>query len=155
VGTFVASSSCAAAMMACSLDWAVRSDPGASPESGGDVADARSGDDSDAATSSDAPMLVDSAYCMALAAEVARTKTKARECQLVVAGQCTTSVKDECECDVVVRFAGAVATTDYANAIGALRAACEKSLACKPCPQLPLMGSWKCLQQGLPVECYP
>jgi hypothetical protein len=142
---------------ACSLDWAVRADPGeagadaalvdrASAEASVDAADASAGD----ASASDA------APCATLAADVARTKAKARDCTLGQPSQCTTTVQDECDCAVIVRTAGAPLSNDYASAVAALVAACGKPASCTTCAPLGSATTWLCLQQPSgTVRCVP
>jgi hypothetical protein len=141
---------------ACSLDWAGRADPGdagadtaladrASAEASGDAADASAGDASAG----------DAAPCATLAADVARTKAKARDCTLGQPAQCTTTVQDECDCPVIVRTAGAPLSNDYASAIAALVAACGKPASCTTCAPLGVPASWACLQPATTPRCVP
>jgi hypothetical protein len=142
---------------ACSLDWTVRPDPGdAAPEAtAGDTGVTDSSvADGQADSAEDAP-LADAGPCETLAAEVTRTRAKAKDCQLGLGGQCTTTVQDECDCAVVVRYAGVPASTDYANAIAALVSTCGKPASCGACPLLGIPASWACLQPSGIARCVP
>lgn len=138
-------------LFACALDWDVRPDPGTGADSAGPDANDATTDSATADATNDAPV-GDGADCAGLLADVAAKKPVARACQLA-SGQCTTSVKDECDCDVVVALASGPKTDAYVAAIAAYRAACTPS--CAACPQLPPSGSWACLQSGGVVECFP
>ena len=141
---------------ACSLDWTVRADPadGAALDSSGpDGAVGETGSDAPADAPGDSA--IDAGPCSTLAADVAKARAKAKECQLGTAGQCTTTVKDECDCDVVVRAASSVEDAAYATAIAALIVACGKPAACGACKQLGLPASWACLRPASVTECLP
>jgi hypothetical protein len=138
-------------LFACALDWDVRPDPGSGVDGAGPDASDSATTDAPADTTSEAPV-GDAADCAALLADVAAKKPLARACQLA-SGQCTTAVKDECDCDVVVALASGAKTDAYAAAVAAYRAACAPS--CAACPQLPPSGSWTCLQSGSVIACFP
>jgi hypothetical protein len=148
-------------MAACGLDWTVRSNPDdASPvgEGGPDVvADTQLGVDvADATTEMDAPLSPDAQACAVLAADVAAKKKKARECQFGAAGQCTTTVKDECDCDVIIRLQASTPTTDYTKAVSLYVASCGKPPAAQcTCPQLGLPSQWACLVAAPDTRCNP
>ena len=142
---------------ACSLDWAVRPDPGIGPvaEAGADVTDApiAAADASDSATV-DAPADLDANGCGALAANVAAAKASARACMLA-SGQCMASVMDECNCAIVVKAAGSPESVAYANAVAAFVASCPKP-TCGTCLSTTIaQPSWACLQPGPTPTCYP
>lgn len=147
--TFVAATALFA--YACALDWDVRPDPGTGVDSGATEAGDAATDSATGDAPSDAPA-GDAADCAALLADVTTKRTLARSCQLA-SGHCTTSVKDECDCDVVVKLAVDSKTDAYLAAVAAYRVACTPS--CAACPQLPPSGSWACLQSGSVVECFP
>jgi hypothetical protein len=136
---------------ACSLDWSVRSDPddaAGAESSKADVTVRDAGVDAPA----DVPEIdQDSGVCAALDADVANARAKAKECQIGTAGQCTTTVEDECACKVIVQYAGSAADSTYADAIAARIAAnatCGKPDCTHACPQLGLPGGWACLANG-------
>ena len=146
-------------LLACSLDWAVRSDSGdaALPDGGrdADAADAPvSPDAADTSVPTDAPLSADAAACAMLTSDVAQKRKKARECQSAVTGQCTTTVDDECGCKVIVTFAGAPNTTAYTAAVAKLVAQCTPDCSAT-CPQLPLMMAWACLAPAGEFTCTP
>ena len=152
----------AALLSACSLDWAVRADPGAGDaslaEGGGsaDGADAPVGADAaDTSVPGDAPVSPDAAACAALLDGLAPKRKKARDCQIGTAGQCTTTVDDECGCKVIVTFPGVANTNDYAAAVGDLLAKCGKPPCTAACPQLNLPSSWACLGSSGGFSCTP
>lgn len=143
--------------MGCDLDWTVRGDPGpgdsaSSPDGPSDGAAGEAaadgggvdGGDVDANTS-------DAADCDALAADVARTRDLSRACQLA-SGHCTSAVRDECGCDVVVRAAGSAETLAYESAIDAYSASCTPT--CVGCTTVTLPGI--CLQRpDIRLRCSP
>lgn len=137
---------------ACTLQWDVRPDPGdaAAPNDGGpdrpDTADAMG---VDVAPVPDAEAGPD---CAALATAAREARALAKSCMLSM-GQCTMSVKDECDCDVVVRSTSSQNTTDYLAAVAAWKSACKPP--CTGCPQLTPPASWACLQTGAMPECKP
>lgn len=144
-------------LAACSLDWAVREDPGnvPMPEAGLDVADVVVADEAAEDSSADGSEPVEAGECAALASEVERTRKKARECQLsATPPQCKSTVTDECDCQVVVRDAASAASAEFTTAVAAFVAACGKT-ACKACPQLVGQGSWMCLANAGGVDCFP
>lgn len=142
-----------ATLGACTLDWEVRPDPGTSPEAASpDVA----ADASSEGSASDASVDANDdggAPCDALLANVAAARTAARACQLGQAGQCTSTVKDECDCNVVVRLATDAKTDAFVAAVTAYRASCSPS--CAACPQEKPPATWACLQSGSLIECFP
>lgn len=151
----------AALTPACGLDWTVRDDPGDGPRpesSRPDVVVIDGGPDGPA----DGPdtSLPDANPCVGLGEDVATARLKAKECAFGTAGQCTTTVKDECDCPVVVRASGSTQNTTYAKAIADLLAKCPKPKACDSlCPVLPAPASWACLVKpadaGGGAECFP
>jgi len=149
---------CAAAplLAACSLDWDVRPDPGDTSTDAASDAAPEGGARADASGPLDAAPkdgASDATDCTALAADVARTRPRARACQLAQTGQCKTTVKDECNCDVVVRLPSSPETDAYVAAVAAFTASC--TAACAACPQLVPSASWGCVQNPVAVECYP
>jgi hypothetical protein len=151
----------ASVMAACGLDWTVRSDAGdASPvaEGGIDViADSPIAVDvTDTSPPIDAPLSPDAMACNALAADLNGKKAKAKDCQVGMTGQCTSTVDDECGCPVVVRFAVGTPTTEYKDAIATFVASCGKPPAgsCL-CPQIGLPGSWSCVFNAGVPRCTP
>ena len=144
---------------ACSLDWAVRAGPAEASvaEGGADVVIDAAFDDAPDSATEDAPVSPDAAACDALAANVVVARKKARECQLGTAGQCTTTVDDECGCKVVITTAGAANTTAYTSAVSALVTSCGQPAACAStaCPQIGLPASWACLAPDDDVHCRP
>ena len=141
------------ASIGCALDWAVRepdADAGADAGSSDGATDAADGGAPDAVVEAAA----DATDCAALEADVAAKRKRARECQLAQSGQCAATVKDECACDVVVTRPDAAATTDYADAIAALLAACAVDCSAG-CPQLGPPASWACLSDPGGVSCKP
>jgi hypothetical protein len=156
-GVIFASALAALAPAACSLDWAVRADPGVPPiaEGGADVVSESVGDDGGDASTADADE-PDSGACEALAAELAAKKNKARECQIAQSGQCTTTVDDECGCQIIVRTAGSAETAAYTSGVAAFLAACGAPPAAScGCPQLGLPASWGCLAKDAAFACRP
>jgi hypothetical protein len=151
----------AAQLAACSLDWSLRSaDPGdAALVEGSTTADAAdapvAADAADGSVPTDAPISAEAAACRDLETTVAQKRTKARQCQLGAAGQCTTTVKDECGCDVVVTSAGATTTTDYSAAVSKLIADCGKPPCLAACPQNGVPGTWACLVVAGETRCSP
>lgn len=138
---------------ACTLDWDVRPDPGLSTDGAAtDAIEAANDGTTTTDALNDAPP-IDAADCAGLEADVVAKKPLARACQLGQSGQCTTTVKDECNCDVVVRFASDPNTDAYVAAIAAYRASCTPS--CQACPQLSPPASWACLQSGSVIACVP
>jgi len=147
-------------LSACSLDWSVRPDTGdaslAEVGSGADVADAPAALDApDTSVPTDAPLSPDAARCAMLMDDVVQTRKKARECQIGTAGQCTTTVDDECGCKVIVTFAGAPKTNDFVAAVSDLVTQCGKPPCTAPCPQLGLSTSWACLGSSGGFSCTP
>lgn len=148
----VATSIVGAIPCACALDWDVRPAPVTSsdvlvPEAATEAAADATGTDAETDAAE-----TDAAQCEPLLADVAAKKTLARSCQLA-SGQCTTTVKDECDCDVIVALASGSKTDDYVAAVAAYRASCTPS--CVACPQLGVPGTWACLQSGGEIRCTP
>jgi hypothetical protein len=140
----------AAALVACTLDWEVRPDPAPVAEAGADVVAPATEAGADVMTPVVDAAPGKDADCTTLAADVEDKKAKARVCTLAP-GECQQTVKDACDCDVVVTNAGASATSDYVAAVAAFKAKCKAT--CKPtCP--PTFGH-ACLQSGVKIECYP
>lgn len=141
---------------ACAHDWTVRADGDAGPsaiddggplpveagptDAGIDVAvDATPGD---GATGPD---------CTALANDLGAKRKAARVCQLGQ-GQCLSTVKDQCDCDVVIAASGSPAAIAYVSAVNAFKASgCEKGCAQQCASTTPR----NCLQQGADVTCVP
>jgi hypothetical protein len=147
----------ALAPVACSLDWAVRADPGEAPiaEGGADVTSESGDDDGGDASAPDAAE-PDTGACEALAADLSARKDKARECQIAQSGQCTTTVDDECGCQIIVRTAGSAETTAYTSSVATFLAACGAPPAAScACPQLGLPASWGCLAKDATFACRP
>ncbi|MBS2016380.1 MAG: hypothetical protein JST00_26080 [Deltaproteobacteria bacterium] len=142
-----------AALGACTLDWEVRPDPGVPSEAASpDVATDAGAD----AATPDAPLDAtedDGAACAALLANVTSARAAARSCQLGQAGQCTSTVKDECDCNVVVRLASDPKTDAFVAAVASYRVSCSPS--CAACPQEKPPATWACLQSGSVIECFP
>lgn len=143
----------------CSLDFTVRPQPadGGSPsDAGPDVTepdgdatgpDVDAGDASDGATE-DADASID---CKALADDVDAKLKTARTCVLA-SGQCTSVVKNQCDCDVVIASSGAAATSSYQDAVAKFKASgCV--LGCTgTCAST---ANRNCLQNGSDVLCFP
>ncbi|MDB5215727.1 MAG: hypothetical protein JWO86_3654 [Myxococcaceae bacterium] len=150
----------AAVLSACSLDWSVRPDPGdasIAAEAGGvDVTDALAPvDAADGSVPTDAPLSPEAAACQALGDDVTLKRKKARECQIGTAGQCTTTVKDECGCDVIVTSAGSTKTSDFTSAVMTFLSECEKPPCTAACPQNGVPASWACLVVAGDTRCTP
>ncbi|MDB4993969.1 MAG: hypothetical protein JWM74_1401 [Myxococcaceae bacterium] len=134
------------------------------PELGDAGADAASGDASadagihDAALDSapvDAALdASDAGPCAALHDDVVLKRKKARECNLGTSGQCSTTVKDECNCDVVIRNATSAETNAYKAAVSALTTKCAVDCSAA-CPQIGLPASWACLNNSGDIRCTP
>ena len=146
---------CSACVLAngCSLDFTVRPDPGdASADGATDVLVERVQDalaEGDAVQDGDAP----SVDCQALRDEVEAKLKSARACTLA-SGHCQSTIKDQCECDVVIATPGSTAAGAYADAVARLKnTTCERG--CSPSPGCPLTTNRNCLQKGAIVECYP
>jgi len=149
----LATSIVGAVSVACALDWDVRPDPGTSPDVlVPDAATDATGTDATGTDAETDATETDAGQCEPLLADVTAKRTLARACQLA-SGQCTTTVKDECDCDVVVALATGSKTDDYTAAVAAYRASCTPS--CAACPQLGVPGSWFCLQSGGEIRCAP
>lgn len=148
----------ASLVAACSLDWAVRADPGvdaALPEGGGDATDAPVAE-TEADTSVADAADPDGGACEALRAELGPKQAKARECQIGQSGQCTTTVDDECGCKVIVRTAASAESTTYTDAIAAYLASCGAPPAATcACAQLGLQANWACLAKDAAYACRP
>lgn len=138
----------AAAFVACTLDWQVRPDPAPAAEAGTDAQTQGDGG-ADAASPIDAAPGSD-AECATLAADVDAKKAKARVCTLTP-GECQQTVKDACDCDVVVTNTGASSTSAYLAAVAAFKAKCKASCP-NTCP--PTLGR-NCIQSISGIACYP
>ena len=143
----------AAVFWGCTLDWTVRGDvvPGSSsgsPEASSEAARPL-GDASD--TEAETPD-AEAGACTTLTTTLVDARKRARECTTVgPLTECQVTVKDECDCDVVVRLLGVPRTTELQNAVKAfVDAGCSK--ACPLCK--PTTGK-SCLANGGPLECYP
>jgi hypothetical protein len=151
-----------ALLSACSLDWSVRAEPAEAStmtDGGADASTDSLVTDAPADVVTDSPVVTDpdAAACADLATKVANAKNKARDCQFGTAGQCTTTVDDECGCKVVIRTAGSTDTNAYTAAIASLVGACGQPPACTTtaCPQLGSTASWACLVQSPNTRCLP
>ena len=141
----------------CSLSWEVRPDPGdgsAAPETSlPDVHVPDTGLDApdDVATDVDVP---DADPCDGLRAALVRAKANAKKCAFPSSTQCKVTVKDECDCDVIVATAASSETTSYSDAVAAfLGASCAHVPACEPlCPALGAMTAWSCVSTN---ACLP
>lgn len=110
-------------MAGCSLDFTVRPDPadGGSPQDGGPDANQPDGDsggdvtvaDAGDASSADVDAAVD---CKGLADDVDAKLKAARTCVLA-SGQCTTTLKNQCDCDVVIASNGSTQASSYQDAV--------------------------------------
>lgn len=147
---------------ACSLDFTVRPQPadGGSPSDAGiDVdqpgIDADRDSDADAsiadagdATTTDGDAAVD---CTALANDVAAKLKAARACTLA-SGHCTTAVKNQCDCDVVIASGGSAAVASYQSAVSQFKGS-GCFLGCTgTCAST---ANRNCLQSGNDVLCFP
>lgn len=144
-------------LLACSLDWAVRSDSddASQPETGSDVIDAPIAKDAaDTSVPTDAPISPDAGDCAALFDTVTLKRKKARECELAM-GQCMATVQDECGCEVVVKDAGSTQSMDFKNAVDAFIAACGKPPCVAACPPNGQPVSWFCMTDGTGTHCSP
>jgi hypothetical protein len=150
-----------ALLAACSLDWSLRSAPGdaSMPAESGGTADATDApaavDAADGSVPTDAPISPEAAACQALESDLALKRKKARDCQIGTAGQCTTTVKDECGCDVIVTSAGSMSTSDFTAAVAALVGQCGKPPCVAACPQNGVPASWACLVVAGETRCTP
>jgi hypothetical protein len=147
VGTF-------ALLTGCTLDWAVRPDPpfvdggvDAGPDT---VAPSDANAPADATvTDSDATPSVD---CAALRSKVDTARKTARTCTLTI-GECQQTVKNECDCDVVIRQVGSSQATAYVNAVRELLdSGCPTGCTGALCPST---TGRNCLQNPSGPECYP
>jgi hypothetical protein len=143
----------------CTLDWTERPDPGldAGVMTGPGLKPADSGpattdDDDDVIDAPDAEADATAPVdCSALAADAAEKKKKAQACSFQV-GECSTTVNDECGCEVAIGKTGGAATTTYEAAVAKL-AAHPECLSCKTCPGH-VAGS--CLQKpSTEITCTP
>jgi hypothetical protein len=138
------------AAAACSLDFTARpatDDAGSPPDAAAPDAtsDAPSVDAADAGTT-DADAAVD---CEALIAEVGTKKTAARMCSLG-AGNCQTTTKDQCDCDVVIADPGSDAVTKYQQAVDRLK----MSACAKGCTTCIAVTNKNCLSTTEGTLCY-
>ena len=139
----------------CSLGWEVRPDPGAPDTSVPDVGV------SDTATdgATDAPDDVvadgdatDADPCDGLRPSLAKARADAKKCAFPSVTQCKVTVKDECDCDVIVATAASSETTAYGEAVAKfLGASCPHVPACA-CPALGSMTAWSCVSTN---ACLP
>ncbi len=145
----------AAIAAGCSLGWEVRPDPGeagAPDTSVLDVALTESGTDAPGDVGADV-VEADADPCAARRAAVAKARAGARKCTFPSATQCKVTVKDECDCDVIVASAASAETTLYSEAVAAFLAdACAPSPACASCPLLGSMTAWSCVSTN---SCLP
>ena len=140
----------------CSLDFTVRSQPadGGSAPDANDASDANPSEDagSDVAVVDATPDADAAADCTALALEVETNLKNARACVLA-SGQCMTTVKDQCNCDVVIAVAGSASVAIYEASVTDYKASgCALGCSDAGCPST---GSRNCLQKGGIVECFP
>ena len=138
----------------CSLDFTVRPDPGdagSPPADAGDAAIDSSppvdASDADAVIVADADGGPD---CDALAKEVAAKRDAARKCTLA-SGQCMSTVKDQCECDVVIAVGGSPAAASFEEAAKRYKTS-GCTLGCSTCTT---PTNKNCLQTGSDVSCFP
>lgn len=145
---------------ACGFDWTVRDAPGASADAAdaGPSTDAPVGDApsegsalGDGAAAADA---ADAAACAALAGDLDAKKKAARTCKLS-SGECQTTVKDQCGCDVFVAVPGSASVVEYQQGVTSFQGSgCP--LGCgASCPPPPMFAP-TCLAQGTGGnQCYP
>jgi hypothetical protein len=142
--------------VACNLDWNVRPDPvDGGTIVGRDASDERSSGGRDAGA--DGPSMVTDADtgvgvdCAALTAELDDRRKTARRCSFQV-GECLESVKDACDCDVVIGRSGSAETSAYASSVARLKeSGCP--LGCGACPATTPRN---CLSKATGViECFP
>lgn len=142
------------AVTACSLDFTVRPDPGdagAPFEAGAADGEARDATSDAEAPETGGPDADAGPDCTALANDVDAKRKAARACTLA-SGHCTTTVKNQCDCDVVVAVAGSAAVAAYQAAVEAFKSSgcflgCTGSCAATT--------SKNCLQNGSDVLCFP
>ncbi len=141
----------AALFVACTLDWQVRPDPGTTPPDLDASTEASASTEADAAAPAPADAEAGtSTDCTALRAEAAAVLQAARKCGFAV-GECQPTVKDDCNCDVVVARADGADTNAYRAKVERMKAECPR--ACGSCPSV---ASRACLQKGNgQIECYP
>jgi hypothetical protein len=138
---------------ACSFDWSVNADAGdaagvdasKAADAAPSTQDGASADDAMPPTDAGIP---DEASCATLESNADAGKANAVACTLGVLNQCTTTLSDQCGCQLFVTWADASATDSYAAAVHSLvSSGCP--LGCPPssaCPTLPVTSG--CTQQG-------
>lgn len=141
---------------ACAHDWSVRADAdaGATPiDDGGPVPIEAGPSDAgiDAAVDANPGDGATSPDCTALAIDLGAKRKAARACQLGQ-GQCLSTLKDQCDCDVVIAVPGSSSAIAYASAVTGFKASgCPKGCASQCAATTPR----NCLQQGADVTCVP
>ena len=92
--------------------------------------------------------------CVALAAQVKKDRAAAKKC-METAGECTTTVDDECGCPSFVGMPTTVETATYRTSAAALKSS-RCMLACpSPCPQPGTVGLCALTGVGAGVACKP
>lgn len=143
----------------CSLDFTVRpqpSDAGGSPPDGGTDSDSPIGDAAEEEPISDAGLGdADAAACKALFDDMDAKLKTARACALS-SGHCMTTVKNHCDCEVLVAQPNNKPTNDYVAAVNAFKSAnCLIAAQCQACGSV---DGGSCLYQGQPnptLQCFP
>lgn len=141
---------------ACAHDWSVRADVDAAavPTDDGGPSPVEAGpSDASVDARGDAPSGdgATSPDCTALGIDLGAKRKAARSCQLGQ-GQCLSTVKDQCDCDVVIATSGSPQTIAYLSAVTALKASgCERGCASQCAPTTPR----NCLQQPTEITCVP
>ena len=151
----------------CTYDWPVGALPGAGDASlaeaslpdgassdGGKAVDATldapAEGGPDGAPAADGPVV----DCVALAAQVKRDRAAAKQC-VETAGECMTTVDDECGCASFVGKPTTVETATYRTSAAALKSS-RCMLACpSPCPQPGTVGLCALTGGGTGVACKP
>ena len=148
----------AAVVLACSLDWAVRLDDvdASRPEDGGPEDNTPQDGSIDAeredapANDADATITVE---CVALYDQLDAALKNARQCVTLGVSECQQTVKDVCDCDVVVRQVGSSQAKDYEKTVAKLRdSGCPTGCTGALCPSTNGRG---CLSKPSGFECYP
>jgi hypothetical protein len=140
----------------CSLDFTVRPQPveGGVPTDAGPDADApldAAPDVIDAGPDVEVDANDSGPDCLALADEVDSKRDAARACTLA-AGHCQQTVKNQCDCDVVIAVPGSADVIKYQEAVDRL----VKSGCPLGCPGVcPMTTPRNCLQNGTLVRCSP
>lgn len=142
-------------LAACGWDWRVRADDtpdeaGVAGEAGAETGP-RVDAGADVTSARDAEAGLPAVDCRALAEDVDRTRKDARACELGK-GQCLSTVKDQCDCKVVVAVPGSAKVIAYEQAVAALRAS-GCALGCAS--SCPASSPSNCLQQPTEIVCVP